>query len=670
MPASRRLCLPWLTWGALAGASAIACAGGCGGNTATLPARPSDAGTANDAADGWTTSDATDAAEANDAADGSDASDANDASDADDAADAMAGDGGAPCSSPTPVACVDPSTGANDFCSNGAACSACSDGTDDGNCTTAYGGSASPYLCLAGACSPGDCRANADCASNSNGPLCGIATPNFCGKCTADLQCASTSATPVCNTTTGRCVAGTCIASATNPPAACPVNASDVCCTGVCQVGGGAHSCCPGAGANAYCAGILGNSHATCVGNTCTACPPVTGTNVEVDPVNGSDQTGTGDSTTAGCAFKTITRALQVIGSAPVATTVTVRGPSTVNAGEAFPIIIPSLVTVTTSSGAVVVNVPAGKSGFTLSSPNSGMSGASGALLTVSGQSHVATFGIVATTGSQSSTRIANLTVTGYLDDGILVEGTGVLSIGAGVTSTLNGTATARKAGLHVTGAGEAIVTVPSGSAPTHFDANTNHGILVDTNGFVDVSGAVTSPSAGTGTITTNANYAAGIWIQQTPGTPPQNVITGVVSFGSTNGNGMRFVTGSNVKLRSSASLGNQASGIIVSNTAGNSDITKIDLGNPTGPAYGNNTLQLTGASKNGSAGLCMTVRANSGRLLAAGNVFRSANCAASASVLTINKASCANAACTGAICDVAVTGAGNDVNASMCTHP
>ncbi len=494
-----------------------------------------------------------------------------------------------PCAGPTPVACVNPMTGANDFCSNGGDCAACTDTTDDSHCTTAYGGatggaaggasSGASYLCLSGVCALGDCRTDGDCAGNPEGPLCGVSVPNFCGKC-----------------------------------------------------------------------------------------PAVTVGNFEVDPDRGSDSVGTGDGTTARCALKTIARALALVGRPRVATTITVLGPSIVQASETFPIVLPTLVTVTTSGGGVTVNVPAGAVGFSLAAPSSNISGTASAPLTIRGQGNTASYGIVATTGSQSSTQIGNLTVTGFLEDGILVEKGGILSIGPGVTSTLNGTAAARKAGLHVTGTGEALVTVPLGSAPTHFDQNSNHGIFVEANGFVELEGVVTSASAGT--ITTNGNYAAGIWIAQAAGTPPQNVIEGVVSFGATSGNGMHFVSGSNVRVRDSASLGNQASGILVSGAVASCDISAIDLGNPKGRDYGNNTLQEPlGAANNGSAGICLDVGANSGTLLGAGNIFGDADCATAASALTMNKAGCGNNGCVG-VCDVGVTAPGNDVNVSKCTHP
>lgn len=585
----------------------------------------------------------------------------------------------APADAPSDAA---PSCGAdNTPCSNNGAdglcksmvCSACTDPTDDSNCKAAYGNGGSPsWLCLSGTCTPGDCRTNADCANNPNGGLCGVSTPNFCGKCTSDSQCSG--ATPVCNTTTGQCVTGTCTPNANNPPATCSVNANDMCCTGVCQPSTGANACCPGASSNAYCTGKLGVV-ASCVNNVCTACPVVSNGQYVVDPVNGSDSAGTGAGT-QGCAFKTITRALQVIGSAPaLPTTISIAGPSTVSAGETFPIALPTNVTVTSSGGAVTISVPAGKSGFTLSKPLSGISGGAGAALTISGSS-TATVGVVATTGSTSTTQLANVTISDFLNAGILVNGSGVLSIGAGVTSTANGTSSNRSPGLHVTGSGNAIVNVPAGSTPTHFDGNTSHGILVDGTGYLTLTGSVTNAQAGEGTVTANGNFVAGLWIGQTPGNAvPQNVITGLVSYGTTNGNGMRFLAGSNVKLRNSASLAAvNGSGIDVSFTTvsgvRNNDVSKIDLGAAGDP--GNNYVQnVAGAGNNGAAGICLDLSPNSGTLKAQGNQFRTANCASQAAQLTANKKGCGNAACAGGLCDVGYTSSvGNTIDTTMCTQP
>jgi hypothetical protein len=548
-------------------------------------------------------------------------------------------------------------------------CSTCTDVTDDAHCGAAYAGA---YLCVGGACTPGNCRANSDCTANATGPLCGVVTPLMCGKCTNDSQCAGNAGGAVCNTTSGACVAGTCTATAgTIAPAACPVNAADICCGTTCQPAAGANACCSDAtGADTYCTTHLAMS-ATCVSNVCTACPAVSNGQYAVDPTSGSDATGTGSST-AGCAFKTITRALQVIGEAPgLATTITVIGPATVSAGESFPITLPAKVTVTTSTGAVTVNVPAGRIGFMLNAPNSGLEGGTGAALTISGQAETADYGIVATTGSAASTAISSLTVTSFLDDGILVENAGVLAIGAGVVSTLNGTAAARRAGLHVTETGSAVIDVPSGSTPTQFDANTNHGIFVDTDGSITLTGVVTSVTAGTGTVTTNGNFAAGIWVQQRPGTPSANVITGLISFGNTNGNGLRFFGGSNVRVRDSAALGNADNGALVSvnlGVAGGDDISKIDLGTAAdaGAGYGGNTFQeaLGAAGHNTADGICLDVRANTGTLHAEGNMFGSADCATTATALTVEQGACGNGS------DLGIVGAGNDIDVSLCTHP
>jgi len=578
----------------------------------------------------------------------------------------------------------------NDALCKGGACAACTDPTDDVHCTAAYGSATMPYLCLAGICTPGNCRHNGDCAGNANGGLCGPTTPNVCGKCTADPQCADQAGGPVCDIATGACVAGTCAidagVSSGGGVGVCPVNAGDICCTGTCQPGAGTNACCPGANSAAFCAVKLNNPHATCDHNTCTACAAVTGNSYTVDPVNGSDQTGTG-ATTPGCGFKTIARALQVIG-APVSTTsVVVVGPSTVAAGETFPIVLPANVNLTTSGGTVEVDVPDGTSGFTLNARGSGINlgslddAGAGNALVINGRStgNMATVGIVVDTGAGVTTanapQISFVDVTSFVNDGILVHNAGIVRIGAAVTSTLNGLTNARRAGLHVTGTGQAIIDVPAGATPSHFDSNTNHGILVDQNGSVTITGTVIDGAMGTGTVTTSRNYLAGIWIEQTPGTPPLNTITGVASFGNTNGNGMRFVGGSNVKLRGSVLLGNQVNGLIVSAGAGGpgNDISNIDVGTVGGggSTLGGNTLQgALGLGNNGGAGLCLDVGNNAGTLEAAGNIFEGENCATTVHALHFNAGSCDNLTCTGGVCDVGITnGMGNDVDVTLCTR-
>jgi len=558
-------------------------------------------------------------------------------------------------------------------------CSQCTDVTDDTNCTAAYGGVTNHYLCLAGACTPGDCRNNGDCASSPNGGFCGIATPNFCGKCTSDQQCSSNATKPICNTGTGQCDQGLCSFDGgvqSEPPGACPVNAADICCAGMCQPASGSNACCSNDVVNTtYCSTHLAMA-ASCVNNTCTSCTAGPGTVITVDPNAGSDSAGNGNGTPATCAFKTITRALQVIGNnSAFAVTVKVIGPSTVGAGETFPLLVPKNVTITTSAGAVTVNVPANKVGFTLSAPSSGISGGTGAALTISGQANTASNGVVATTGSAASTSIGALLITGFLNDGIFVHDAGILTVGAGVTSEMNGTTGVRRNGLHVTGTGNAIISVPSGT-PTHFDNNTLHGILVDGGGFITLTGAVTSATAGTGTVTASNNFDAGLWVSQTPGgTPPQNVVDGLVAYASTNGNGIHLHGGSNVELRNSVSLANALAGVIVSPNLGNNEISMIDLGSTTdaGADYGNNVFQEPrGMNPNGQAGICLAVKANTGTLSAQGNTFGANNCAMAAAALSINRGSCGNGAagCTGGICDLGIIFAQNDIDVSKCTHP
>jgi hypothetical protein len=389
-----------------------------------------------------------------------------------------------------------------------------------------------------------------------------------------------------------------------------------------------------------------------------------------VDPVNGDDSTGTGDSA-QGCAFKTIKRALQVIGTAVTANTITVIGPSTVSAGETFPIIVPTNVTITTSTGAVTINVPAGRNGFTLDATKTTITGGTGAALTIEGtpsgavsMANSGTNGIVVGTGSDSTTVISNLTVRDFLRDGILVQNAGVLSIGAGVSSGLNGSTTAAASGLHVTGTGTATISVQPGSTPTHFNSNTNHGINIDGLGSITVTGVVTNAIAGTGTVTANANHFAGLWISQTGANPPLNTITGLVSYASTNGAaGIHLIAGSNVKVRSSVSLANANNGVLVTGPMGAAvDISKIDLGTATD---GNNTFQEPlGMNPNGGVGICLNVPRNSGQLAAQGNTFGSTNCSTTAGVLTANRF-CGGGADVGI-----VTAMGNSIDTTMCTHP
>ena len=89
-----------------------------------------------------------------------------------------------------------------------------------------------------------------------------------------------------------------------------------------------------------------------CVNNSCTGCAAATGNKYYVDPVNGSDATATGSGIAGGianpsCSFRTVTRALQVVGGFAVrrARRSSIVGQSgqtvSLDASETLPIIVP-----------------------------------------------------------------------------------------------------------------------------------------------------------------------------------------------------------------------------------------------------------------------------------------------------------------------------------------
>jgi hypothetical protein len=600
---------------------------------------------------------------------------------------------------------TDPNYGTGTICSpaNGGTCVS-------GACTTVSTQCANTadFCCAAGtgdSCVPGNCCVNADCPSSA--PVCGAGGSNVCGKCTFDSQCASGQ---VCNTTTGACASNACTGPGANggAPGICTPNPNDMCCLTTCITnpteGTSAIACCPGSAGDTYCKGSSGlnNNSATCsAGDVCTLCMAVSVSNPVyiVDPVNGSDNgTGSGEGSDAGaqpsCALKTITRALKILSvvGTSVATQIKVVGGSgvTVSAGETFPLVIPTNVTVTTQTGPVTVKVASGKAGFVLAFPSSSITSGSSAPLTITTTVDIAvtpptggTNGIQVTgTAAAATTNISNLTVTGMLDDGIWVN-KGSVTIGQGVISSHNGIATAARAGLHLTGTGAATINVPSGSTPTTFIDNTAHGILVDAAGSINLTGVVTSASGGTGTVETNGNVAAGVWIQQTPGAsaPPQNVINGLMSFGNTGGNGMRIVAGSNAKVRNSVFLSNQANGVIISTYGAgateNDNIANIDLGTGAGGTNGDNTFQaaFAGGPHNGGSGICLNTKATGAALNAVGNQFSVTNCATTSATLLLNPNGCGNnaVACASGVCDLGLQKNGgttaNTFDVAMCTQ-
>src|SRR5450432_910323 len=184
-------------------------------------------------------------------------------------------------------------------------------------------------ICYQGNCGTGNCHASStDCTGASAGLICGVSTTNTCGPCSADGLCKSDAvfgSADICTTATGankgKCVSAACTVNST----ACPANPSDFCCGNLCVAG----SCCT----DNDCVNnpTFGVGYA-CKGNNCSQCAPASGNKYYVDPINGNDQTATGSglaatTSTPSCAFKTITRAIAVIGNgAPANTRVILTG--------------------------------------------------------------------------------------------------------------------------------------------------------------------------------------------------------------------------------------------------------------------------------------------------------------------------------------------------------
>jgi hypothetical protein len=599
---------------------------------------------------------------------------------------------GAVSSCPDGAACSN--GGANGVCAGGA-CVACDNGSTsagpDTSCTAAYGGGSTPYVCSSGTCIPGNCNSNADCSGATS--TCGFTTPNVCGGCTEDSQC---TAGDICNLGLGTCVAATTgCSSITATDVQCSVNAGDECCAGSCVPG----NCCV-AGPPTFCGASTSCKAETtgALGGVCTTCVAVTGTNPVyfVDPVNGSDTTGTGNNSASnGCAFQTITRALQVIGTAANGTTinvvnkagsgtVTVQGVASGAAGtgqERFPIVLPSNVTLASSGGAILVKVPAAPThgsteGIVLAGSPSAIAGGASATLTIDGQSMKATYGVVV---ASPNATLSALSVQNFAADGIMVNDSkgnaSALTISSGVLSTGNGSE-----GLAVLGTSTAAI-AGSTAAPTTFSNNGAHGIFVRGSAGITITGSLGASPPATSTVIASGNAQAGIWIAQTNGTSVKNTLTGVVCTTSSQGNGLRILPGSNVTVRDGWFLGNSASGIDIEDAAGGTDnaIGNIDLGTTASP--GGNVVQApSGGAVNGNAGICLAVGANANvQLTAKGNVFggtgaTAVNCASTSA--TLRRASdtslkCANHADVGGniVAFPNDAGTGNTINVTKCSY-
>jgi hypothetical protein len=504
-------------------------------------------------------------------------------------------------------------------------CSSCNDPADDANCKAAYPPAA---LCLAGSCTPGNCRLDTDCTT---GEICGAQQPSFCGKCTDDGQCHADptyGANDVCNTTTGLCESATTACVGTANDKVCPANAKDFCCAGKCIPG----NCC----VNADCTG----NNQTCKNNRCTTCALVTNNTYYIDPVNGDDGAGTGSSAAGGaCDFQTITRALEFIGpTPPVGTKIEILASTNgiVSPPETFPIVVPANVTIegVTAGTPAVIHVPANATGFHLGAAASVLNN-----LSIDGAMGAGTSGILVQAGSTDATQITDVQVANMAGNGINAAG-GTVTIGSGASSHNNGTAAAPASGISIYGTAKVHITVDTGGTAAAFSNNTEHGILVQEGGSVNIGGTL-APA-----VIASANAYAGLYIVQTPSAAvAPNVVTGFQALNTAAGHGIHVFGGSSLQLRNSHTKGNKDDGILVqtyvNGTTKSDSVALIDLGSAT--SAGGNTFQYaTGGGPNGGAGICLALTPTAGQtLLAQGNIFEAANCATNA-VALVSSTTCA----------------------------
>ena len=417
---------------------------------------------------------------------------------------------------------------------------------------------------------------------------------------------------------------------------------------------GGASGGNAGAGGGAACtttAQCAGSQ--VCISSVCTPCDSVVfsaGTTVYfVDPANGSDSNGTGSGKSGGqaanaCAFKTITRALQVIGSPTQASgaIVKLKGNAGTASGETFPISVPQYVVIQGATGPVTVTLAANKVGFNFAGTGSTLKDL---VLEGGGTSDIGVrLATADTTATLDAVTVQNTAATGV----DIVAGT--LTLLTGTTIQLAGTTLSRQEGITVEGTGKLVAKLTTGKVSVI--KNTAQGIRVLERGSVDLEGVVTSnssaiPTSFSGTIVVSQNNDANIELNQTgAGTRPSNTVKGVLATGSVASDGLLILGGSVANVRKSVFVGNGLSGIRLLHTGtkanGVNDVSGIDLGKAADP--GLNVVQ--GANdqlNNKGAGICLDIDPAQTQVVSAqGNIFAVPDCSATTATLTKNMGDCA----------------------------
>jgi hypothetical protein len=398
--------------------------------------------------------------------------------------------------------------------------------------------------------------------------------------------------------------------------------------------------------------------------------------------VNGDDATATGSGKVGAiaipsCSFRTVTRALQVVGGfAPAGTQIIIvgQGGQTVplDASEGLPIIVPANVTIATQDGPIRVNLPASTdpgmnnvAGFQLGGDQATIAPDPSAPITIDGMLNTSGIGIGVSPGAGKAASLAYVTVQNTGGHGIAVSN-GTLAIGQGVTVSGAGTAARRRDGLNIAG-GLVNITVTAGQAPTTFNNNTQHGIYVTGAGVINITGfpvIVPAPN-GQGTVVASGNVFAGLRIFEAPGAASLSTVNGFVAWQNAQ-NGLRLYGGGKVKVRNSVFLANVLNGVYVTSydgTAAGNDLSQIDLG--TAADGGRNVMQAAVGSMPDLAGLCVQMASGRGTLTlsARGNVFAGPiDCASSTSPIV------RSTICNGFVDLGVVAASGTTVNVDVAT--
>ncbi|MCC6647888.1 MAG: hypothetical protein IT374_20260, partial [Polyangiaceae bacterium] len=416
-----------------------------------------------------------------------------------------------------------------------------------------------------------------------------------------------------------------------------------------------------------------------CLAAACGVCDAV-GTTYVVDPVNGDDALATGSGTSGGaaaarCAFKTVTAAIAAIGgnAAGPALTISVVGPSTLDAGETYPLRVPRLVTVTTSGGDVIVKPTGDDRVFDLATDGATLDGGAH-LLDIDATSLVGnnTVGVLVTTGSTDATTLRRVRITGAPASCVAVGGTGRVTVKEGTHLTSCGRLSPRAAFTVGDGAAFASFVAAAGEAPIHIEQSPT-GLAVIGSAAVKLSGVPDPVTVGQGTILIEKCAGSGVLITQSAtsvGGPPLCELDGVVSFangGGIGGSGLRATWTSNVKLRNSAMLGNTGHGVHLIAPNGGAGTLRVDLGTAGDP--GHNTLQRTNAQGNINlgVGVCFSPANRTNLTIPArGNIFGPNDCASSTATLS-RLANGPNACSGGRDTGVDATPASNSIDVATC---